>query len=90
MNRLHAVVYGRVQGVGYRAVVQKRAATLGVCGYVRNMPDGTVEIVAEGTEQVLIDLIDIANEGSGWCSVEKIDVAYSAAEGNLEDFSIAY
>lgn len=49
MNKArHYIVTGRVQGVGFRWFTQNRARSLGLCGWVRNMPNGTVEVWAEG------------------------------------------
>ena len=51
------VVHGFVQGVGYRYLVLKNAVSLGIKGSVRNMPDGSVLILAEGTEEQILQLI---------------------------------
>src|SRR5213595_3888362 len=56
MERLHAVVRGDVQGVGFRYFVQRKAQQLGLRGWVRNNDDGTVELVAEGDRGKLEDL----------------------------------
>ena len=53
MPRLVALVKGRVQGVGYRAFAQKKALELGLSGYAENLPDGRVEVVAEGPKEAL-------------------------------------
>jgi len=91
MKRLRAVVSGRVQGVGYRASVHNRLARLaGVTGYVKNLPDGTVEIIAEGADETLVDVLYYAGEGSVWSSVEKVETEYSEATGEYKDFTIAY
>lgn len=90
MKRLRAIVHGRVQGVGYRAAVHRRIAPIDVTGYVKNQPDGTVLIVAEGDQSTLEDVIDIAKSGSNWCSVSDIEISYESFEGNFPDFSIAY
>jgi len=90
MKRLRAIVTGRVQGVGYRASVQKRISLLGVTGYVKNLPDGSVEIVAEGLDDALNDVLDISMKGSAWSSVEKIDTEYTDAKCEFSDFTIAY
>lgn len=50
-------VAGRVQGVGFRAVVRRRARALGITGYARNMPDGTVEVLARGDTEALAALL---------------------------------
>lgn len=52
---LHAVVKGRVQGVGFRYWVRETAQSIGVAGWVRNNPDGAVETEAEGTEDQLFE-----------------------------------
>jgi acylphosphatase len=69
---LHIFVYGRVQGVGFRSWAASRAKRLGITGWVRNCPDGTVELVAEGKKNVIETYIDILQEGNGWSSTEFI------------------
>lgn len=90
MRRLHALVHGRVQGVGYRASVNSRISKLDVTGYVKNLPDGTVEIVAEGADSALSDVLLIAHEGSLYSSVNKVDTTYCIADGSFEKFSIEH
>jgi len=51
--RLHVLVRGRVQGVGFRWHVREAARRLGLAGWVRNRPDGTVEVAAEGSDELL-------------------------------------
>ena len=50
MKRIHLIIHGKVQGVFYRDNTQKKASELGLKGYVKNLSDETVEIVAEGSE----------------------------------------
>jgi acylphosphatase len=91
MKRLRAVVHGRVQGVGYRAAVQRGGALLeGLTGYVRNMSDGTVEIVAEADDRTLDALLELAEKGSGWARVDVIEKEYSLPIGEFDRFSIFY
>lgn len=90
MKRMRALVYGRVQGVGYRAAVLRRSAGISVTGFVRNLPDGRVEIVAEGDKKALDDLLDVARSGSDWCSVDGIETQYLEAEGTFTSFDIAH
>jgi acylphosphatase len=66
MERLHAVIRGDVQGVGFRYFIQRRAHQLGLQGWVRNNDDGTVELVAEGDKPQLEQLQMAAEEGPGW------------------------
>ena len=57
MSRLHVRVTGVVQGVGFRWFVRERARRLGLAGWVRNLPDGSVEVLAEG-DQGQLDLLE--------------------------------
>jgi acylphosphatase len=63
------VVQGRVQGVGYRYFVLRQAEALGVCGFARNLPDGAVEILAEGNEAALADFEERLREGPAFSEV---------------------
>ena len=71
-------VFGRVQGVGYRYFALRQAELLGVNGFARNQPDGSVEVVAEGPEDSLVALEEQLREGPGFAAVtgvEREDVA---------------
>ncbi len=63
IQAVHVIVSGRVQGVGYRWFVQNVATKLGIKGYVRNLPDGTVELEAEGNPESLNTLINEMKKG---------------------------
>jgi len=69
------IVQGRVQGVGYRYFVRRQAEALGVTGYARNRPDGTVEVVAEGGDETLRDFEARLREGPDFASVRGVDRA---------------
>ena len=64
MRRVRIIVYGRVQGVGFRYFVQEQAKQYGVKGYVRNLPNGQVEIDAEGEHSSLQEFILLCKKGS--------------------------
>jgi acylphosphatase len=81
------IVKGRVQGVGYRYFVARLAGGLGVNGYTRNRPDGTVEVVAEAEEPVLADLEAKLREGPAFARVEDVERKAIAARGD-EGFHI--
>jgi acylphosphatase len=66
------VVSGRVQGVGYRYFVLRQADSLGVSGYARNLSDGSVEVVAEGSESALADLEARLREGPSFAEVADV------------------
>ncbi len=78
MNRhLHAIVRGRVQMVGYRYFVVEEARALGLAGWVRNLDDGSVELIAEGPEERLRQLEAALTDGPRLARVDKVDVRWS-------------
>jgi acylphosphatase len=77
-----------VQGVRYRDYVQVSASSLGLLGYVRNLPDGSVEVVAEGEPDVLKELVEYLNEGSLLSKVESVSVDWESAEETYIEFSV--
>jgi acylphosphatase len=85
---LHAVAQGRVQGVNYRAFVTRNAAALGLTGYVRNMPDNSVEITAEGDKNQLQKLIDLLKKGPPVARVDNLEISWSQYTGHYRDFSV--
>ncbi len=89
-KRAHIVVQGRVQGVSFRAYTQREARALGLTGTVRNLPNGDVEIVAEGPEEALEQLIRWAHHGPSLAHVRQVHVTYLELTGGFEDFRIAY
>ena len=83
-------IYGKVQGVGYRAFTQQVAERLRLNGYVRNLPDGCVEAYAEGPREVLEKFIKELEKGPFLAVVEKIDVKWDKPSGNYSGFLILY
>ena len=73
MNQLHVRVRGRVQGVGFRWFVRERARRLGLAGWVKNLPDGSVEVVATGDSGQLDLLRNELRRGPEGASVESLD-----------------
>jgi acylphosphatase len=90
VERLHAVVHGDVQGVGFRYFVQRTAAQLGLTGWVRNNDDGTVELVAEGGREKLEELRRAVERGPRMARVDRVDAQWSSASGNLDSFDLAW
>ena len=88
MERLHAVVRGNVQGVGFRYFIQRKARDLGLHGWVRNNDDGTVELVAEGGRPELEKLMMAAEEGPRMARVQRVEAQWSAATGGLDAFDL--
>ena len=90
MERLHAVVRGNVQGVGFRYFVQRRADALGLHGWVRNNDDGTVEVVAEGDKAKLEQLKRSLEEGPRMARVARVDADWMEATGGLAQFDLSF
>jgi len=88
MKRLHLKIYGRVQGVYFRSSAQDKARELGLSGWAKNMPDGTVEIVAEGEEVQLQEYLEWCKKGPSAARVEKIEETWEETSGQLKGFSI--
>jgi acylphosphatase len=85
--RAHVFVSGTVQGVYYRATTRETARTEGVDGWVRNLDDGRVEAVFEGSEAAVESMIEFCHEGSNAAVVEEVDVEYESPEG-IDGFEI--
>lgn len=88
MERQHLFITGHVQGVGYRAFAAARARALGVTGWVRNLPDGSVEAMCEGPPEVLLRLRAELEKGPALADVESIDCVTGAVTGEFSDFTI--
>ncbi|MEZ4286665.1 MAG: acylphosphatase [Polyangiales bacterium] len=88
-KRIQLIVRGRVQGVYYRATAQREARSHGLCGWVKNRPDGSVEIVAEGEEDDVKDFLNWAHEGPSTARVDKIETKWRGYTGEFTDFRIA-
>lgn len=79
--RAHVFVSGRVQGVGYRYSTVNEAQRLGVNGWVRNLPDGRVEAVFEGSRTVVEEIIRWCHKGPTAAVVKEVAVEYEELEG---------
>jgi acylphosphatase len=77
----HAVVRGRVQGVGFRYFAQKRATVHGIAGFVRNLPDGSVEVHAEGAPAAVSAFETEVRRGPSFGRVEEVVVTAARARG---------
>ena len=87
-ERLHGIVRGDVQGVGFRYFLIHRAQALGLEGWVTNRDDGAVEFVAEGRRPDLEQLERAAREGPRMARITAVDVSWSRATGGLDRFDI--
>lgn len=91
MSSLSVTVRGHVQGVYFRAFVQKQAQSLGLTGYTRNLPDSNmVEVQAEGTKEKLNELIQYLEVGPPGSRVDTMDINWTEYKSEFDDFSIRY
>ena len=90
MQRVHIIIHGTVQGVFFRANTRDAALKLGLKGYARNIDDGCVEVVAEGPEDKVKELIEFCKKGPDASSVEKADVKFGKATNEFEGFEVKY
>lgn len=87
-QRLHAIVRGRVQGVFFRAWTQELAWELGLKGWVKNLPDGSVEIMAQGNKGVLEKFLTRCRKGPPAARVSEVDSQWDDPSEELYDFEI--
>jgi len=90
MKRYHLIISGRVQGVFYRDFVRREANKLDIVGYVKNLSEGNVEIVAEGTEESLKKFISNCKKGPLMAFVKNIDIKEETAKNEFEDFDVKH
>lgn len=88
MKQVQCVVLGRVQGVFFRASAQREAKRLGLTGWVRNRPDGSVELLAEGEDESLRDFIGWVQRGPGSARVDRVDTRWRSYTGEFTEFRI--
>jgi acylphosphatase len=88
--RFRAVISGRVQMVGFRAFAEMRAQHHGATGYVRNLPSGQVEVVAEGDRTLLEGFLADLRRGPRGSRVDSVLVTWEAPRGDFRDFSLRY
>lgn len=86
--RLHARVFGLVQGVNFRYTTRERAAGLGLTGWVRNEWDGSVETVAEGPRPALDQFLDYLHRGPRHALVERVVADWLPATGEFARFEV--
>ena len=85
---VHIIISGSVQGVFYRAEAREKAEELDLTGYVRNMPDSRVEILAEGEEKNLREFIKWCYNGSNNAVVNEVKVKWAEYEEKFDKFEI--
>ena len=87
MKRAHVAVHGAVQGVFFRVETRDRSRSLGVGGWVRNTPDGSVEAVFEGEDERVKSMVSWCSRGPRGARVDEVDVTWAEPRGE-DGFSI--
>ena len=90
MVRAHIYISGKVQGVFFRAHMREKALKEGVKGWVRNLPDGRVEAVLEGSEEAVRKVIEWSRRGPPLARVDKVDIIWEDYRGEFRGFEIRY
>ncbi len=90
MRVAHFLIYGYVQGVGYRKFVRHHAEKLGLVGWVRNLPDGSVEAEVFGPEDRIEKLIQECKKGPMLSEITSVDVTWEEKEFPYSDFGIKH
>jgi len=88
MEELHAIVSGRVQLVMYRDFATRKANKLGLVGFVRNLPNGTVEVIAQGEKAQLERYVEYLNKGSVLSHVENVAVEWRIPQKIFDSFEL--
>lgn len=86
--QMRAVISGQVQGVGFRLWAQRRARALGLTGYVRNLDDGSVEVVGEGPQAALEQYLMALRRGPESAEVRAIRARWASCVGESDRFEI--
>ena len=89
-KRIHVFVSGRVQGVAYRWVTEDVAHQLGILGWIRNLADGRVEVVAEAEEKTLLEFIEFLKQGPRHARVQNLEINWVEYEGTFKSFEIRF
>ncbi len=88
-QRVRLEIYGQVQGVFFRASTEAEARRFGLTGWVRNRPDGSVEVLAEGSKNKLDDLLAWCRHGPPRAQVDRVDIEWGEATGEFSGFRTA-
>jgi acylphosphatase len=85
-ERLHVIIEGYVQGVGFRAFVIDQARRIGVTGWVRNRWDSSVEVCVEGERRILDGFLETLKRGPAAANVREVSAEWQTASGEFADF----
>jgi acylphosphatase len=87
-ERARVYVSGKVQGVFFRDATREKAEQLGLAGWVRNIPDGRVEMLLDGPSEKVREMVRWCKEGPSHADVEDVDTEFEASAGDLEGFEV--
>jgi acylphosphatase len=87
-ERAHVYVSGQVQGVFFRDSTRERAEQLGLAGWVRNLPDGRVEALFEGSSEKVREMVRWCEEGPLHAEVEGVETEFEASRGAFTGFEV--
>lgn len=90
MKRVHLVISGDVQGIGFRAWVRRWARERDIVGWVKNREDGSLEVVAEGEKKKLEKLIMDCHDGPDIAMVESVDATWEEPTSEFVEFEVVY
>jgi acylphosphatase len=90
MKNMQIFFSGTVQGVGFRFTAERLARRFSVTGFVRNLEDGRVEVVAEGEEPVLVEFLTAVRESGMKHYIQDVEAHWSDAQGTFKGFRITY
>jgi acylphosphatase len=88
--RAQLVIHGFVQGVAFRASTRSQAVRLGVGGWVRNLPDGTVQALVEGEKKKVEEMIAWCRKGPYGAHVTEVEISWEPYQGDYHHFDIRY
>ena len=90
MKRVHVKISGRVQGVFFRARTRTQAESLGLTGWVRNLPDGRVEALFEGDDYDVNSMLSWCRKGPSMARVTDVEISEEPYQGDLKGFRIVF
>ncbi len=89
-KRIHLVYSGRVQGVGFRFTTESIALSLGIVGWVKNLPDGRVEVLGEAEEKTLVRFLEKIRNGPMKPYIRGVKTTWGEPTGEFEDFRVRF
>lgn len=90
VDRLHVAIFGRVQGVGFRAASERKAVSLDLHGWVRNCRDGRVEAEFEGSKESLIEMLEWCRKGPSLAAVISVEVTWETGPARYSRFQVTF